>query len=939
AVFAKSGRPANEQAVIAADYGTQSVVVKAMPDDLKEIQELLAQIDREDAGPQPLVPETVLVHNVKASELAAQLTAYIRQTYQINRRTQTFPVTVAGNDSNNVIIISAQKQRQLDDVKAVIDKLDSRPADYQREVRSYVLKYADLSSANQVIAANFAANKNRPVHDQVDVNLDSTTSSLLVSASPENHDEVAKIIEQLDKSNIGIQRTTETIKVKNVRATVLAERLNANIRLTKRIDKRVNTYSVAVTGDDASNSVMVTANAEDMAEMKKLITELDVDPGDVDNRAVTPYVVLHADLSAVQQTILSRFPTNPNRTIRDQVAVGIDYTTSTLMVTASPENQGKVAELIANLDQAGTNRQTFTLEIQYADPDDVVQTLTNIYSNAAARPRGQSRQPAVFNVLQGTRKILVTTTPADLEDVKKLIEQLDVPESTKSRDMRVVTVNRIAPQEMAQMLTEYLRKPGRAGRYDQTLLGDVRIIPSAGANAVVLTGPQDRLEELEQLIGKVDAAQPDKEKTGRQVAVIPLVNADPYSVASVITTTFGNRRGGAVAEADLVEAAAERTTNTVVVTAMPEKLEKVKEMIQTLDQKSNTPQQQVIPLEHARAEDLVQVLTQTYQSSRRSGGGAPIAFAADSNGNAIVVSASQTDIEAIKGMIAQLDKPATDKLQELRVMPLEYIDANETAAILTEHFRRPGRAAGGRGSSGELIGDIRIQPSAAMNALIVSASPAELDNIQRLVQGMDTDVAGAGTAPRIVKVEHASASQMAVTLTQMFTDPARQQRGSRTGAADMVPLILADEGTNSLMVRARTVDYNLIEDMVKKLDTAPTLSGMKVIRVSRGRDVTALARDLERTINQGESYKEQQQRGYRGGRISIGVDERVPALIVSGTPELFAQVDQLVKDLDVMKPASVQRTIIIPAKGNVSPADMKRILDQVVEQQTGMKQR
>jgi type II secretory pathway component GspD/PulD (secretin) len=293
--------------------------------------------------------------------------------------------------------------------------------------------------------------------------------------------------------------------------------------------------------------------------------------------------------------------------------------TYSAIVMANADNHTKVAKLIEDLDKPGTGtRQTFTLEIKYADPEDIVQSLTNIYSNAMDRTRRDSRVPAVFNVLQGTRKILVTTTPPELEEIKTLIGQLDVEESTKSRDMRVVSVQRIAPQEMAQMLTEYLRKPGKSGRYDASLLGDVRIIPSAGANAVVLTGPTDRLTELEQLIAKVDATKgKDDDKTGRQVAVIPLVNADPSSVASLITSSFGKR--GQVAEAELVEAGAERTTNTVVVTAMPDKLEKVKEMIKNLDENSsNTPKQQIVALKHARAQDLVEVLTQTYRSSRRA---------------------------------------------------------------------------------------------------------------------------------------------------------------------------------------------------------------------------------------------------------------------------------------------------------------------------------
>lgn len=1086
-IFQKSDRPVNERPVITYEYGSRSLVVKAMPEDLVKIKDLLTQIDREDAG-QMVAPQTVVISNVKATEVVTQLNAIIRQTKKPDSRTGLYAVNVSGNDSNNTVVITAQQQKDIDWINGLITKLDSRPAGDQREVRPYVLKYADLGATMQALNANFASNANGPIKGQVSALPDYTTSSLLVTASADNHEIVTKIIEQLDKADILKELPSpEAVPVKNVRATQLAAQLNQMIPAMYRVDKRTGRYPVNVTGDDAANTLLVTARAEEMDRIKKLIADLDIRSENADDRLSKSYVVQYADLSAVYQTVIGRFPANPTKTIREQVAVGVDYANSTVIVTASPENQQTVEELIKGLDrldnagrketktislakaratdlaatltatirasapqrrtppptvqpndatntllvtatekefadieelvkildiepsadsertlkvytlkfadlysvigaisssfrgvgnkkisdtvdavaEAGTysaivmanaenhekvsklieeldkpgtgTRQTYTLEIQYADPEDVVTTLTSIYNNARERTRRDARVPAVFNVMTGTRKILVTTTPSEIDEIKELIAQVDVQESTKTRDMRVVPVQRIAPQEMAQMLTEYLRKPGRSSRYDAALLGDVRIIPSAGANAVVLTGPTDRLKELEELIAKVDesASSPD-DKTGRQVAVIPLVNSDPSSVASVINSSFGKR--GQVAEAELVEASAERTTNTVVVTAMPEKLEKVREMIKQLDENSsNTPKQQIVPLQHARAQDLVDVLTQTYRSSRRASGGPQIAFAADTNGNSIVVSAGDTDLAAIKDMISQLDKPATDQVQEMRVMPLEFIDATETATILSEHFKKPGGAAGRRGgASGELVGDIRIQASAIMNALIVSGSSQELDKVQEMIHGMDKDVAGASGAPRIIKLEHASPSQLAQTLTQMYTDPAKQSRG-RT-APETIPLIVPEDSSNSLLVRARNVDYNLIEDMVKKLDTPPEEGGLKVIRVSRGVDVTVLSRQIQETVNNGELFKQQQQKTYRAGRVSIGFDERVPALIVAGTPALFKQVEMLVHELDSMKSMGSPRTLVVPVKG-LSPADMKRALDRVIEQHNGVKQK
>ncbi|HPU24671.1 MAG TPA: secretin N-terminal domain-containing protein [Phycisphaerae bacterium] len=1079
---ANAGGPLKNQVSALPDYTTSSLLVTASAENHAEVAKIIAELDRSNIGIQRTT-ETVKVNNLRATVLADRLNAHIRQTMRVDRRTGTYPVSVTGDDTSNVVMVNANAEHMAD-IKALIEQLDVRMDGDQREVRSYALKYADLGATIQAINANFAANAGGPLKNQVSALPDYTTSSLLVTASAENHEEVAKIIAQLDKSNIGIQRTTETVKVRNLRATVLAERLNAHIRQTMRVDRRTGTYPVSVTGDDASNVVMVNANAEHMAEIKALIEKLDVKSEDFDDRIVKPYVVQYADLTAVYQTVLSRFPVNASKTNRDLVAVGLDYTNSTVIVTASPENHEtvaaliaeldrldnvgrketraivlnkarasdvaatltatiratapqrrtppptvqandatnsllvtstekefadieklvkeildvepsadaertlkvyslkyadlysviaainssfrsvgtrraadavdavaesgtysavvmanaenheKVAKLIADLDQPGAaTRQTFTVELKYADPDDIVATLTNIYNNPMARTQRGSGVPAVFNVLQGSRKVLVTTTELEMEKVRQLIEQLDVEEAANARGMRVVQLNRIAPQEMVTMLQAYLRKPGRpGGRAGGELLGDVNVVASIGANSVVLTGPEDRLDDLEQLASKIDADA--GERGSRQIEVIPLTNADAASVAAAINSTFA--KTGQVAEGERVQATAERTTNTVVVTAMPEKLEQVRTLVDSLDaNSSNTPKQEIITLEHARAADLVEVLTQTYRASRRAGGGPQITFAADTNGNAVVVSAGETDLAGIRDMIAQLDRPATDRLQEMRVMPLEAIDATETMNLLNEHFRKPGGAGGRRGgSSGELIGGIRIQASAIMNALIVSGTAEELDKIQAMVQQMDKQVVGAG-APKIIKVEHIPAGQLAQTLTQMFTDPAKATRG-RT-SPDSVPLIVAEEASGSLLVRARAVDYALIEDMVKTLDVPSEDGQIRVLRVSRGRDVAAMAKMIQDTVNNGELAKQQLQKSYRAGRVSIGYDERVPALIVAGTPDLFKQVEALVNQLDGMNTNGSPQTIIIRTKSD--PAKMKTILDQVIERHTGVKQK
>ena len=925
--------PMREQVAVEYDYTIGALLVTASEENHAKVDTIVTDVD-DSTILDPKVPETIKVQHVRASQLASTLNQMFSRTKRRDRRTGTYPVTVTANDTANSLLVTANAQ-DMEEVKSLVTDLDIPPEKDQRKIKPYVLQYADLSSTARIILASFTGQEEWPMREQVAIEYDYTIGAILVTASEENHEKVDEIVADVDDSTIVDPKVPETIKIQHVLASQLAKTLNEMISRTKRRDRRTGTYPVVITADDTANSILITANQTDMEEMMGLIEKLDQPLDVADDRDVRPYVLKNADLNAARTIIVERFKGTENRPLRDQVSVTADTTTSALFVTASQANHEKVQALIEGLDESDVAaRKPHTITIENGEPADIATALTTIYTRAMPTGRG-ARMPAAFTPVPGTRKLMVTCMPSQLEEIRALITQLDESDAVADeRSMSVVRVRNIPPREMTQMLTEYLTKPG--ARRGSALMDDVKLTASDTAGSVVLTGPPERLAELESLIEKVDGQAPNPMgPEGRQMAVMPLENADPSSVATVITRSFTSR---GTPEAERVDAIAERATNSVVVTAPKEKLELIQTMIADLDKESsNTPQEELIELEHARAEDLVTVLTATYRGSRRGSGGAPISFSAEPNSNVIVVSAGKADLVGIQDMIKKLDQRAVDPDDELRIIPLKFIDAQETLEIMTEYLRKP---TGRRSRTGsELVGDLRLQVSPTLNALIVSGgSKKDIDRVQDIVMGMDQeDVAGAG-APKIIALEKSVASQLAVTLTAIFTDPIQRTRGRSN--PELVPLIKADEGTNSLIVRAQKRDFELIKEMVEKLDNVDVeKAGVKLIQVARNVDAVALARQIESTINKGESNLAKMQQGYIARQVAIGVEERVPALIVAGPPDMFDQVEQLVTTLKTMKPdGGAPAALVIPVN-NIPAADIKRVLDQYIQQQRGDRRR
>ncbi len=519
----------------------------------------------------------------------------------------------------------------------------------------------------------------------------------------------------------------------------------------------------------------------------------------------------------------------------------------------------------------------------------------------------------------GTSRVIVSATEENHEKVAALIEEID-KETTRTTETKIIKLAKARADQLASTLTNVYARSRRATRRGEQ---PVTITADLGTNSLIVSATKAEFPELEAMIQSMDV-EPEIARD-RLIKPFKLVYADPSAVASAITSMF--RVAGPVSPRDEVTATPEWYSQTVIVSASKENMARVEELIGQIDSEEASGQKvRVIELKYAEAYDVAQSLSQVfvYAGARTRRGQTAVTISNPPGTNQIVVKANDVEFAEIERIVGELDRPEVGKAEEMAVVALEYVDANETLEIMREYLRKPGA---GRG----LAGDVRLSAARTQNALVISGSKEEVSRLKKLVEDMDQPLEGAGTAPQIIQLTTARASQLAQALTQMFTDPARRRRGV---SEEMVPIILPDETTNSLLVRARPPDFKLIEKMAKDLDSedAPGLAGLKVIQVAEGIDVRDLAREIESTINTGEQHRVRQQPGARPQLVSIGADERTNAIIVAGAPAQFAEVEKLVKELEGLKPTGPTRVRILPLR-NIDPQEVQRVLDQLLRWQ------
>ncbi len=176
-------------------------------------------------------------------------------------------------------------------------------------------------------------------------------------------------------------------------------------------------------------------------------------------------------------------------------------------------------------------------------------------------------------------------------------------------------------------------------------------------------------------------------------------------------------------------------SNVLVVSDRGANISRLEKIIRKID-RPDAQEIEVIPLQHASANEVVQILNSLRSASGQAAAqtpGAPV-LAADERTNSILLSGDSTSRVRIRGLIAHLDTPIEGS-GNTRVVFLHYAKAEEIAPILLgiTEFEN---AEGGTSASASRE-DVDIQADETNNALVITAPPAKFESIRRVISQLD----------------------------------------------------------------------------------------------------------------------------------------------------------------------------------------------------------
>ncbi len=704
------------------------------------------------------------------------------------------------------LIVTASSENQ-DRIVALLKEIDvDTGLGSQREV--VFLKNANAAELQQAIAPSLAksgsGNKRQP-GQQLTVTAVPQLNALLIQGGPKDIDETKQLIAKLDlppNEDAGVIIKVYPLQFLDPQFVVNM----VNQAFTKTGSKRPeDTIKAAWT---PPSNLIIGASNENHIKIAALLKELDVESSA--QRQIHTIKLTYASAMDLAQN-LSQLIQNTQQKKKTEVQpmyITGETGTNSLIVYANDVEMKWVQELLTKLDVAEvtSGRTIKSFQLTYADPNSVAQAITQVFGQSA--PGGGKKNPqdqVIAFPEYGSRSVIVATSPRMLEDVKRLVAELDTSEGA-DRPIRVVAIKNVDPEGIQQVLQDLFSggaNPFGGGRGmrgggffsgGSQATGGMVIALVPGTNNIVIRASEEEFTKIMDVINQIDVDLAKKQDI--RIFLLKNINAQEAqealqsylerpgagsSMSSMFRGRGGSSRGALTGDARVTVLA---SSNGLVVTADREAIDGIAAVIQQLDSSAEGPNKpRIISVLHANVADIEPMVNDLFLSDSRSTGrgGAPSTpkpiIVADPQLNALIVRAADTDFEAIKEIVEYLDKAerlgATFKIIQV---PPGFGVADMAAQISDAINKGQQGQSSTRGSSKAT--SVTITPNARTHSLIVTGAPTLFPQVEQMVEQLASMGPPGGVATRIIPIKTMSLEEVQKIIELLKQQEEGQSSGS-----------------------------------------------------------------------------------------------------------------------------------------------------------------
>ncbi len=947
---------------VVAETQSNSLIVAANATNLKRVKDLVASLDTDTGGART---ELLVLQHAKAADLAPVLsqaaggTVAQRGRYRGPSTGQT--LTVSADAGSNALVITGPSAK-VDKVLKMALALDkASEASSVSVVKMYDVKNADVETLAQSLqqifagtsASRYARGRNSTEAPIVILPAESGRK-LVVSAPADKHELIAKVIKDYDESATGDQVIVKVYKIENADAASVATALTASLSAKTRSTRgrpTASTGQVRITADRSSGTLIVRAPISEHERIAALIKEIDVSTVLQYPVQMIPLTIADADTVAAMLNKVfvgaSASPRGrgyrpPSGVGQSKILIEADKDSRLIVVRADAETFEKIRELATKLDTASTATSARTL-IPLVNAD--ASAIAVAIGRAFAPQRGQRLSPedAVTVVAETqSNSLIVAANATNLKRVKDLVASLDTDTGGARTELLVLQHAKAA--DLAPVLSQAAGGTvAQRGRYRGPSTGQTLTVSAdAGSNALVITGPSAKVDKVLKM-----ALALDKASEASSVSVVKMYdvkNADVETLAQSLQQIFAGTsasryaRGRNSTEAPIVILPAE-SGRKLVVSAPADKHELIAKVIKDYDESATGDQVivKVYKIENADAASVATALTASLSAKTRSTRGRPTAstgqvrITADRSSGTLIVRAPISEHERIAALIKEIDV-STVLQYPVQMIPLTIADADTVAAMLNKVFVGASASPRGRGyrpPSGVGQSKILIEADKDSRLIVVRADAETFQKIRTLASQLDVPTGKA--AQTLLTLKHAKAEMVAASLAQAFAP----QRGVRLSPDDMVSVV-AESGTNSIIVTANAPNLDRVKALLAQLDVAAAGTRTQLLLLKYAK-ATQLATVLANAASAGKAPPRRGRYSPSGATtaqgVTISADESSNALIITGPTGKIDDVIEMAMQLDRAAESTASTVKIIQLKNGDAAGVASMIRDMYAQQQ------
>ena len=454
-------------------------------------------------------------------------------------------------------VILRGRDQQLTDLSEIIKRLDQASRESKPTIEVVPLQHVNSESMSKLIEdiqEKFIGTR----QGRVTVSPLVSPNALLLIGWGESLDLMKQLIQQLDQPTKD-DKSLAVLPLKHATASEVQTQLQSFYKGKEGLAPVINSFA-----DSRSNAIIVNGSPRDIAEIKKLLEQMDV-PRNGMLQAARVFQIrynLASDIAQALEDALATTTADRNKTLQlvdqngEPIATGgvlgatkitVNERNNTLIVASTPETLPLIEQFIEQLDTPGAVAKIKIFSIKNGDASSLVETLRALIPSAnsttgasvgpqlSSNPDDNSLLGLRFTVDTRGNNIIAIGSDGDLKIVEALILRLDEAEASK-RKSTVYQLKNSPAIDVATAINQFLQSkrivelaaPGVTNPFDQ-LEREVVVVPEPVQNKLILSATPRYYDEISQLIQRLDE-QPPQVMIQVMIAEILLGNTDEFGI-------------------------------------------------------------------------------------------------------------------------------------------------------------------------------------------------------------------------------------------------------------------------------------------------------------------------------------------------------------------------------------------------------------------------